>query len=732
MALLIIILAHRLSAENSLSFPDPGSPTFAQNNKDAKDNLIANKAFIQADVVAYVNNTYGSLVYDSGKCSRDVGYIIDALCYDILYTGTQATTRIAESYFVNGTTQVYGQETETVAAYNHLKSIVGKIVQEQSVTAQSGHAVTQTTPGTPASGTEETLLDAKIDIITAAITAGNLNSLPASVYPPIAWADAEYEVAHSNILSDKEDVITSTVQYINTTYNTTFIYDHAKCTRDIGLIIDAAKYDWQLGTNYASIVTALSYLRAPSNKVIGAQKTATIAANEYARTLAVANVGGVAGAIAGINATWELVQDTLFAGSAEGSVNAVDDEEVFNAIRQLEMNKDFIADEVVAYVDDYFSDTVTATEQVSGGSAGGTTSNRLTVTSTAWLDEGMEIKFTNTNAISSNAILFIDTKFYVKEIISATKFTVSNTVDGSEVAVDSPGSEAFAVAKAYAYNAATCKRDVKEYISAMKWDLEWAQTWKREYKVGNVEKALTFYRPGSYKTRLAARYYVNSVIGSQEEDFYYLRNGTGIRLQSMKGLQGDLGAVNAFGTQRPTAGAYCSMDPGWGPDDVRAWITSRSPYIQNCTTFGFGAVGQKIDGALHNGGNDSMVSNDFTQLISDGIGAWITNNGRAELVSVFTYYSHIGYLAENGGRIRATNGNNSYGKYGSSAEGVDPTEIPVTAVIDNATQYSATVATVNTNASELQNIEFSHAGKRIYRSRNRVLWSRIKRSYICR
>ena len=73
------------------------------------------------------------------------------------------------------------------------------------------------------------------------------------------------------------------------------------------------------------------------------------------------------------------------------------------------------------------------------------------------------------------------------------------------------------------------------------------------------------------------------------------------------------------------------------------------------------ATGQKIDGALHNGGNDSMVSNDFTQVISDGIGAHILNNGRAELVSVFTYYSHIGYLAETGGRIRATNGNNSYG-----------------------------------------------------------------------
>ena len=44
----------------------------------------------------------------------------------------------------------------------------------------------------------------------------------------------------------------------------------------------------------------------------------------------------------------------------------------------------------------------------------------------------------------------------------------------------------------------------------------------------------------------------------------------------------------------------------------------------------------------------------------------ILNNGRAELVSVFTYYAHMGYLAENGGAIRATNGNNSYGNFGRS------------------------------------------------------------------
>ena len=112
----------------------------------------------------------------------------------------------------------------------------------------------------------------------------------------------------------------------------------------------------------------------------------------------------------------------------------------------------------------------------------------------------------------------------------------------------------------------------------------------------------------------------------------------------------------------------------------------------------------------HNGGNDSIVSNDFTQVISDGIGAHILNNGRAELVSVFSYYAHIGYLAETGGRIRATNGNNSYGDFGSVAEGVDPDEVAVTAIVDNQDQYKAVIDNVVVDNNQVLAFEYGHAG----------------------
>lgn len=197
--------------------------------------------------------------------------------------------------------------------------------------------------------------------------------------------------------------------------------------------------------------------------------------------------------------------------------------------------------------------------------------------------------------------------------------------------------------------------------------------------------------------------------GYTTSDMFHMRNGTTMRNMTLEGLNGTLGTANAYLTKRPTAGAYVSLDPGAGPSDTAVWITTKSPYVQNVTTFGTGCIGLKVDGNLHNGGNKSIVANDFTQVLSDGIGAWVTNNGRSELVSVFTYYNHIGYLAENNGKIRATNGNNSYGDYGAVAEGDDPTEIPKTALVNNRTG-EATVDFVFADGVKINRFEFANCG----------------------
>lgn len=244
----------------------------------------------------------------------------------------------------------------------------------------------------------------------------------------------------------------------------------------------------------------------------------------------------------------------------------------------------------------------------------------------------------------------------------------------------------------YTFDSDFCRRDVKEFIKAIQYDLRY---------------------PGNYKTLLAARYYSNAVTGSALEDMLYFRDATGMKNFTLRGLEGELpAAVEGENYQLPTGGAFASLDPGWGPADDRTWITTRSPYIQNVTTFGTGAVGQKVNGALHNGGNKSFVSNDFTQVISDGIGAWMLNGGRGELVSVFTYYAHIGMFTTNGGIIRATNGNSSYGDFGAVADGIDDTEVVRYGKINTRTTQATVAAAFAGEINDfIFGLEFSNAGQ---------------------
>jgi len=224
---------------------------------------------------------------------------------------------------------------------------------------------------------------------------------------------------------------------------------------------------------------------------------------------------------------------------------------------------------------------------------------------------------------------------------------------------------------------------------------------------------------GNYKTQRYSKLYVNGIIGSEKENMFLVRDITGVRNCTTEGLTGTItGERSQIQTTRVSGGAFVSLDPGWGPDDQSVWIQNRSPYIQGVTTIGVGCIGAHIDGDLHNGGNRSLVANDFTQVISDGIGAYILNRGRVELVSVFTYYCFTGYLAENGGTIRATNGNNSYGEYGSVAIGIDDAEIPQTATVNNRTTqasvYSAFAGEISDDTGELDRLlifEYSHCGE---------------------
>ena len=203
---------------------------------------------------------------------------------------------------------------------------------------------------------------------------------------------------------------------------------------------------------------------------------------------------------------------------------------------------------------------------------------------------------------------------------------------------------------------------------------------------------------------------VRPASGYEQTDMFLVRDTTGIRGLTMQGKLGSLSAKDSYGTQRPTGGSYIAFDPGSGPTDETVWIKERSPYIKNISSFGGGVTGLRLDGSLHNGGLKTVLANDMTNFLDDGISVWLSSDARAELVSVFSYYCHIGYLCTDGGKIRGTNGNNSYGKFGSAAIGVLATETPITAKADNR-YYNASAPEVYNNADNIFAIGYSHAGQ---------------------
>lgn len=75
--------------------------------------------------------------------------------------------------------------------------------------------------------------------------------------------------------------------------------------------------------------------------------------------------------------------------------------------------------------------------------------------------------------------------------------------------------------------------------------------------------------------------------------------------------------------------------------------------------------GMLVDGAVVSAISpiNSMVMDAYTQITQGGRGIRITNNGYAQLVSVFTIFTSIAVQADNGGICSITNSNSNFGDY---------------------------------------------------------------------
>ena len=100
--------------------------------QNARLELVADRQTIIDDTIDFVQTTFQDFVYDEVRCSRDVGYIVDAITYDVLYGGNSATVDAANAYWItlDGSTydtQVPNQESVTSLAIDRLSYLVDKV-----------------------------------------------------------------------------------------------------------------------------------------------------------------------------------------------------------------------------------------------------------------------------------------------------------------------------------------------------------------------------------------------------------------------------------------------------------------------------------------------------------------------------------------------------------------------------------------------------------------------------
>ena len=157
-----------------------------------------------------------------------------------------------------------------------------------------------------------------------------------------------------------------------------------------------------------------------------------------------------------------------------------------------------------------------------------------------------------------------------------------------------------------------------------------------------------------------------------EGTMWQLSNGALLHKMFFTGMTGFSPSLSAPEDIREATikGVYVALNPA-------SPITHKSPYVLECSSFSTGGIGAVVDGDVHASGNKSIVFHAYTCINGDGVGFWVNGQGKAEIVSCFTYFCWFGYTTTNGGKIRSLSGNNSYGRYGVVSKGFDVTETTI-------------------------------------------------------
>ena len=186
--------------------------------------VAANKSFLQAEIAAYMAASYTSVwnglsTLQKNKCTRDVGYIIDAIQYDFLTGGNLETVVAARAYYSYGTfVEPIAQKPAALAVQTRLKNIIEYIITNNtsSWTKTSGNAATQQVNANPGSPESYEFAKVRFQEIYDTINSG---VSPTAISPSTAWVDSNLVSQYDMLLTDKTAIANFVTDYINSNPN---------------------------------------------------------------------------------------------------------------------------------------------------------------------------------------------------------------------------------------------------------------------------------------------------------------------------------------------------------------------------------------------------------------------------------------------------------------------------------------------------------------------------------
>jgi hypothetical protein len=472
-----------------------------------------------------------------------------------------------------------------------------------------------------------------------------------------------------------------------------FNYDQTRCYRDVGYMVDSISFDLLYGGNRQSVqsgvyyynfngnstavanqipqvTTAYQHLKTISSQIILGQ-TVTPYQNVYSQNTSL-SFGTTSEANTAQNLVNYILQIITTGPSAANtktpiSLNRSANTNVVNAATILQANRNFIASEVVAYTNVTYANTSFVYDQ-----AKCIRDTKLLVDAIA-----QDLLFEGISQSTFAGLQYWNQNGYTGQIESQLALTVGainylNSLSQKIVVNNTTGTRYQSLVQQTFGRSGTSNEStlINNDFNTITTIINGGTTGVTDIIIPNSLTANTNSNvANSYNLLQANKSYLQAEVIAWVEANKFV-NQANIISYNANTRVATIDAWNVL----PDSGCQYSLriplrnTPA--PADSK-WSThiTGSPYIYNSSSITtLGGTGIKVDGNLAKG-NKSIISAQFTQVNSNGVGIHILNDGYSQLVSIYGIFCDTAFLAESGGTASMGNCNVNFGNKGLVANG---------------------------------------------------------------